>query len=422
MSETKFSNPFKPGAGHMPPYLAGREDESKEFRKLLQQETILDNLVLTGLRGLGKTVLLETLKPMAIESGWLWAGTDLSESMSISEDNLALRIITDVSVATASLVLGVHERQAVGLGGAAERTEIKLTFGTLKQIYDRTPGLVADKLKGVLEVVWKCVDKAGKHGMIFAYDEAQNLADHAGEGQFPLSLLLDVFQSIQRKNIRFMLALVGLPTLFPKLVEARTFAERMFRVVVLNPLSKPDTVKAIRVPIDRSDDCPVKFADQSVDVVWNITRGYPYFVQYVCREVFDVWVQSISVGRRPPVIPVVEITRKLDSDFFSGRWARATDRQRELLAVIARLPNCDSEFTVQEITESEMNRVSGHAFSGSHVNQMLASFSDAGLIYKNRHGKYSFAVPMMGDFIRRQTEALMADTPRPSNRPTTSGG
>ena len=78
--------------------------------------------------------------------------------------------------------------------------------------------------------------------MIFAYDEAQNLADSPARDQYPLSLLLDVFQSIQRKNIPFMLALTGLPTLFPKLVEARTFAERMFRVVTLDRLDEDDSV------------------------------------------------------------------------------------------------------------------------------------------------------------------------------------
>ena len=83
--QSQFSNPFRPGAGHMPPYMAGREQETNEFRRLLGQSTVLENLVLTGLRGLGKTVLLETFKPLAIQEGWLWAGTDLSESASISE-------------------------------------------------------------------------------------------------------------------------------------------------------------------------------------------------------------------------------------------------------------------------------------------------------------------------------------------------
>jgi hypothetical protein len=94
--------------------------------------------------------------------------------------------------------------------------------------------------------------------------------------------------------------------------------------------------------------------------------------------------------------------RKLDTDFFAGRWAKVTDRQRQLLAVISELANCDSEFTVQEIVEDTANAYSEKPFSSSHINQMLASLSDAGLIYKNRYGKYSFAVPLLSDFIKRQ--------------------
>lgn len=401
-SKNKFRNPFRPGAGHMPPYLAGREHESKEFRRLLEQDTILENLILTGLRGLGKTVLLETFKPMAIETGWLWAGTDLSESTSISEENLATRILTDLSLVTASIVITMGERPKFGLTLETERITTALNYETLRNLYENSPGLVADKLKAVLETVWPYLAQLGKRGVVFAYDEAQNLADHAAKDQYPLSLLLDVFQSIQRKGVPFMLALTGLPTLFPKLVEARTFAERMFRVVFLEPLSEKETTQAIRKPIDNAR-CPLDFSDQSVQVVWRVTRGYPYFIQYVCRETFDVWVQALDAGHAPPEVPVHEIIRKLDSDFFAGRWARATDRQRELLGVISYLPNCDSEFTVQEVVEHIANRALEKPFGSSHVNQMLVSLAEAGLIYKNRHGRYSFAVPLLGDFIQRQT-------------------
>src|ERR1700732_4617806 len=99
-----FANPFRPGAGHQPPYLAGRKYEESEFRRLLKQTTIMENLVLTGLRGVGKTVLLETFKPLALSMGWLWCGTDLSESASVTEDAFALRILTDVSLVTSALI------------------------------------------------------------------------------------------------------------------------------------------------------------------------------------------------------------------------------------------------------------------------------------------------------------------------------
>jgi hypothetical protein len=402
---TKMKNPFKPGAGHMPPYLAGRENETKEFEKLLEQDTILKNLVLTGLRGLGKTVLLETFKPMAIQTGWLWAGTDLSESSSITEDALATRLLTDLSVVVSSLVVGKTEHHATGFASQKEQIEVKLSYPALKGLYEGIPGLVLDKLKGVLEAVWPHIEASGRRGIIFAYDEAQNLADHAAKEQFPLSLLLDLFQSLQRKGYRFMLALTGLPTLFPKLVEARTFAERMFTIVFLDPLNETESKDAILKPIEK-DECPLKLSSESVNHIWEVTRGYPYFIQYVCREVYDIWVQAIDAGQPPKRVPTELIMRKLDTDFFAGRWAKATDRQRELLGVIAELPNCDSEFTVQEIVASDANIFLEKAFSSSHVNQMLASLSDAGLVYKNRYGKYSFAVPLLSDFIKRQNYAL----------------
>lgn len=398
MPDTKLSNPFRPGAGHMPPYLAGREEEKKEFDRLLSQETILENLVLTGLRGVGKTVLLETFKPMAQAKGWLWVGTDLSETASLSETNIATRLLTDLSVVTSSVRIGTSTQRAVGFTSPAEEQCVYLNFQLLSSVYDGTAGLPGDKLKAVLEFVYMHIRNLnGFRGIVFAYDEAQNLADHAGRDHFPLSLLLDTFQSIQRKNIPFMLALTGLPTLFPKLVEARTFAERMFRVVFLDKL-EPDAVeKAIRVPLEGH---ALPLSDQSIQQISDLSGGYPYFVQFICREVYDIFIQKVSIGVKPSV-PRDEIVRKLDSDFFAGRWARATDRQRELLAVVARLEDSNFEFTVQEVVLLS-KEISEKSFSSSHVNQMFSTLCDAGLIYKNRHGKYSFAVPLLGQYILRQ--------------------
>lgn len=400
-----FKNPFRPGAGHMPPYLAGRTTEKAEFAKLLDQDPILQNLILTGLRGLGKTVLLETLKPMAVEAGWLWVGADLSESTSVNEQALALRLLTDLSLATANVVFSTEQRRPAGLTATVETSQKTLNFAALMTVYTNTPGLVTDKLKGVFETVWPHLEKLGVRGVIFAYDEAQNLGDRAEKDEFPLSVLLDVFQSLQRKSIPFMLVLTGLPTLFPKLVEARTYAERMFHVIFLDRLSEEESRDAIVKPISDSS-CPINFSDKSVTNICSITAGYPYFIQYVCREVYDVWTQKATAGEDAQLIPVQEILRKLDSDFFTGRWARATDRQRDLLKVIATLDNCALEFTVQEVVDRsermERNGTVEKAFSSSHVNQMLVTLSEAGFVYKNRFGKYSLAVPLLDQFIKRQ--------------------
>ena len=190
------------------PYLAGREAEYAEFDRLLTQDEILENLVVTGLRGVGNAVLLETFKPRALDAGWLWASADLSESASISETAIAERLLADLA-----LVSAISRR-------------------VLVDVYNDTPGLVADKIEAALEFAWLHLKSEEQHRVIFAYDAAQSLSDHAAKEQFPLSVLLDVFQSIQKKGIPFMLVLAGLPTLFPKLVDARTYAERMFRVMV----------------------------------------------------------------------------------------------------------------------------------------------------------------------------------------------
>ena len=344
--------------------------------------------------------MLETLKPLAIQEGWLWVGTDLSESSSITEASLSTRLLTDLAVVTSSVVVGTATRRGLGFKPASQRVEVTLDFQTLHSIWSGTAGLNADKLKHVLEEAWRFLAPLRRRGVIFAYDEAQNLSDHSQKYEYPLSLLLDVFQSIQRKDISFMLVLTGLPTLFPKLVEARTFAERMFHVVSLDRLGREDSEQAIVKPIEDSR-CPIHFDDQSVQSIFDITQGYPYFIQYVCREVFDVWTQNAGAGEKLQPIPIPGIMRKLDSDFFAGRWARATDRQRDLMGVIAQLETCTTEFTVQEIVEAS-KRLLDRPFSNSHVNQMLASLALAGLVYKNRWGKYILAVPLLDQFIRRQ--------------------
>jgi hypothetical protein len=399
-----FSNPFKPGAGHMPPHLAGREEEKREFTRFLDQDTILQNPILTGLRGTGKTVLLETFKPMAIEKGWLWVGTDLSESVSINETNMALRLLTDLAVVTSGVIYLTQEKKPAGLTAPTETKYVTFEFRTLLYLYTEAPGLPSDKLKAVLELVWAHLSKQNARGVIFAYDEAQNLADQAADKQFPLSMLLDVFQSIQRKGIPLMLVLTGLPTLLPKLVEARTYAERMFHVITLDRLTEKESHDAIIKPIQHAN-CPVTFSPEAVTNIYGITAGYPYFIQYVCREVYDVWTQKAAAGEDTPPIPVRDILRKLDADFFAGRWARATDRQRDLLKIIATLDNAASEFSVAEVVErAEAMRKGGllaKSFSSSHVNQMLATLSDNGFVYKNRRGQYSLAVPLLDQFIKR---------------------
>ena len=399
------SNPYRPGAGHTPPYLAGRESELQEARKRLLQTVVTENIILTGLRGVGKTVLLEKIKNIAFEEKWLWAENDLSESSSVSEATLATRILTDLALAVSFVEIG--RKQNLGFHTNEDATACNLDFAYLSEIFSRTPGLISDKLKAVLNFAWTALSKQSLNtrGIVFAYDEAQNLADHSVDKQYPLSLLLEVFQSLQKQNIPFMLLLTGLPTLLPKLVEARTYAERMFRTIFLKNLSKSDARDAIVKPLANT---PLRFSNDSIDTVISVSGGYPYVIQFICKETYDVWIQASLEGKEIPGIPPDDLLRKLDADFFHARWVNITDRQREVLRLISKLDNCDGEFSGQEIVEIS-KKLLNKPISSSQVNQILSALLNSGMVYKNRHGKYSLAVPLLSHFIRRQETAVTVE-------------
>lgn len=345
-------------------------------------------------------MLLESLKPITFTKGWFWAGTDLSESASVSEQTLVIRILTDLSATVSSFTIREEERKPIGFGAGPEKIEQKLTYANLIDIYNNAPGLESDKLKHVLEIVWTAI-RGRANGIVFAYDEAQNLKDKAADKQYPLSVLLEVMQHLQRKQIPYLLVLTGLPTLFPNLVEARTYAERMFHNITLDKLDPKESRDAIQKPI-LDGRSPVTFTNEAIDSIVELSGGYPYFIQFFCKELFDSYLQQISVGIDKPVVSLDDIVHKLDIDFYSGRWSKITSRQRDLLSIAAKLENANSFFSIQDIVSKSNELASGQGFKPSYVNQILNRMIETGLIFKSRHGEYSFAVPLLADYIKRQ--------------------
>lgn len=394
-------NPFRPGNGQKPVYLAGRDKEQQQFEAMVRDTTVAQNLIVTGLRGVGKTVLLEELKPIAQRSGWLWTGNDLSESASLTEDRIARRIVVDLSTLVGPLFVRRRTVLKVGFTATGEVTETKVGFDDFWNLYEKTPGLVDDKLKAVLNEARTLLEQSDIRGVIFAYDEAQNLSDHAVGKEYPLSILLDVFAYFQRHRSKcnFMLVLTGLPTLYPKLNQARTYSERMFHSMVLNRLEAEDARAAIVKPIELTNS-PLRFSNDTTERILKNSNGYPYFIQFICKEVFDAWIAKMSYGEVPSV-HMQSITAKLDQDFFAPRWFRATDRQQDFMKVVATLDNSDEEFSVQDIVAASRNLLN-KGFTPSHATQILQALAEKGLMYKSRRGGYCFAVPLLSHFIRRQ--------------------
>jgi hypothetical protein len=395
-------NPFFPGAGTKPLYLAGRSHEQGEFVKSLRERNLTQNILITGLRGVGKTVLLEDLRPLAAQHGWLWTGNDFNEAAAVSEKDVATRLIVDLTKVLAPIISYRVNELPIGFTAKPTSNDRPLAFEDLWNIYNATPGFNSDKVKAVLEHVAKIIANAKIRGIVFAYDEAQNLADKKDREQFPLSLVCDVFSNLQKRDLgcQFLLVMTGLPTLVTHLNEARTYTERMFHTLLLDRLSEAETRQAILQPIEIYKST-LKFSEQTVARIIEESRGYPFLIQYICREVFDAWIGRMTVGEAPSV-PMTEITAKLDLDFFAPRWNRATDRQQIFMQVIATLEQADGEFSVQDITSASRILLT-RPFNPSHATQMLGHLAEKGLIYRNRRGAYCFAVPLLASFIRRQS-------------------
>jgi hypothetical protein len=396
-------NPFRPGAGTKPLYLAGRNHEQTEFIRALNQKPLSQNIIITGLRGVGKTVLLDELKPIAHANNWLWTGNDLSEQASMTENSVATRLVVDLSALLKPLVSYREEELPFGFIPPTKTSKDRpLHFNDLWNVYQTTPGFASDKLKTVLEHVAHMITPTKVKGIVFAYDEAQNMSDHRENHEYPLSLIVDVFSSMQKRELgcQFLLVLTGLPTLVPKLNEARTYTERMFHTLVLDRLSDDDAREAIERPI-KITGSTLTFTERAISVIMQESKGYPFLIQYICKEVFDAWIGRMTVGAVPSV-SMDEIVAKLDQDFFAPRWNRATDRQQIFMQVIATLPNSNEEFSIQEITSASRDLLK-KAFNPSHATQMLGHLAEKGLIYRNRRGSYCFAVPLLANFIQRQS-------------------
>lgn len=400
-----LENPYRPGAGHPPPHLAGRNSETDYFLRLLRQGFASENLLITGLRGVGKTVLLDRMRSIALQEGWLWIGNDLSESSSLSEDRLALRIITDLSEAF-SRVLATDEPDVTSPDGKQQQRDpsghdaIPYAFDALRAMYERSPGLPSDKLRSIISRLGSLVKRARVSGLIFAYDEAQCLSDHAAKNEYPMSMLIETIASLQRKDsvAPCLLVLSGLPQVFDALTETRTYTERMFRVMRLERLSRDETLAAIVTPLKPMMP-PLTVSKDLINKVVDMTGGYPYLIQFFGKELVEQLLANGGI-LAPSDFPSADCLDRLDAGLFASRWNRTTDKQREVLKIIAHRDDVSlSDFSAHEISELGADLA---GLNNTQVSQALQALCERGLIYRTRHGRYAFTVPMSEVMIRRR--------------------
>ena len=275
----QLANPFRPGNGVAPPYLAGRDVLLGEFERYLgETHPPHANWTLTGIRGTGKTVLLGEFATRGERAGWLCLGRELSDRHR-DDARLADAIADDC----AALVRRCSA--LAGLGDAIERAwqyvrPRRLSVGEVgyEPAYEAESHDAAETIRAALSALDGALAQTDVPGVLFLYDEAHLLGDDRRQDRYPLSSLLAGFGQAQRTSSRVRLVLCGLPTLSLNLKRARTYAERMFRHVVIGHLERGDAWDALGIPLSgsgRAFDLPL------VGEIVERTGGYPYFLQFV---------------------------------------------------------------------------------------------------------------------------------------------
>ena len=331
-----------------------------------------------------------------------------SESASLSEERLAMRILTDLSEGLAPYLSGPSGDRPAGLGErlasiSDHGQDTPHTFEALRNMYEQAPGLPSDKLRHILVRLGSLINRAKARGIVFAYDEAQCLCDHAERDQFPMSMLIETIASLQKKEgvAQSLLVLCGLPQVFNALTETRTYTERMFHVVKLDRLKRDDAHTAFMTPLQGL--MPPLFASpELVDKVVDLTGGYPYLIQFFGKELVDELLKNGGVLGADK-FPTETSLDRLDSGLFAARWNRTTDKQRDVLKLIASRPlNGSADFSAQEIAAL---RPEDAELSNGRATQTLQALCERGLLYRTRYGRYAFTVPMSEMMILRRLKA-----------------
>lgn len=394
MSASPGKNPFRPGVGTRPLHLAGRDAPLRRFRAMLRGAPEQPaNMRLTGLRGVGKTVLLGEFSNTAVEDEWVPAMIELQPGHN-TEDSL-VRSLTGVT-GRARERLSRAERLRSAVGGAVRRAG---TFGMTWEEFSVTwtPGAgkaEEDVAHALFDVVEMAVGK-GREGFVLLLDEAQVVRDERDRhGEHPLSLLISSVVALQREELPLGLVLCGLPTLTGNLLRARSYTERMFRGEEIGSLDTEDAREAFTKPLAEAGGVIVA-TPELVDSVIDEVEGYPYFIQLWGAELWDAadlaGVTDLTTGLLDAARP--DIYRRLDFDFYQPRVETLTPAEQDVLLATA-------QCSYPPIVVSELNEVSPK--TPANINVLLGRLVDAGVLYRIRKGQYDYTAPKFRDYLLRR--------------------
>ncbi len=418
-----FPNPFRPGAGHPPPYLAGREAEKHEFAHLLDQTPVLTNLVLTGLRGVGKTVLLNALRSSAVRSHWgtgkLEARPDQALRRPLSAAlHMAVRELGHPQPDEVAHVLGVvkafAQRDSGSQTGPARGIGGRALSGAAR-LRDRwSVGIDAPAVTGradsgdiEIDLVELLTDVGGLAadrgvGVAIFIDEMQDL------GAADVSALCAAAHEISQSGLPVVIVGAGLPHLPAVLSASKSYSERLFRYSRIDRLDIEAAGLALTAPAAEEG---ASWAEDALWEMYSVTAGYPYFVQAYGKAVWDAAVgPEITADDVRMAAPEAEA--ELAVGFFGSRYERATPAEREYLRAMAdaayeQAPASESgseaygstlAIELDSVPTAEVAAVLGKR--PQSLSPARDSLMKKGLVYSSERGRIAFTVPHFGRYLR----------------------
>ncbi len=380
-----IANPYTPNAGSRPHELAGRDGELEQFRVLvgrLKGGETEQSMIIRGLRGVGKTVLLNAFEDQAESGGFLTYYHELTP-----ETGLIAQIARDIQSALARLKLSA--RAAARARGALEHlATIRLTgpegIGLAVDLRKADEGTIAGDLAELLLALGAAAQGKGS-GVIFLLDEVQ----FAKEVEY--RALISGLHRATQKNMPVSVAAAGLPQI-PRLTgQARSYAERLFTFPVIAGLQEQDARAALVEPARRRG---VDYGPGAVSRALAWTGGYPFYIQQLGKHAWNLAEGPVITAKDvDAAIPVAQAA--LDASMYEVRVQRATAEERRYMRAMAELGV--GAYRSGSVAGKLGRRTSEVSMTRQHL-------IDKGLIYATEdYGHIDFTIPRFDEFMRRHT-------------------
>ncbi|QWW19435.1 AAA family ATPase [Schaalia sp. 19OD2882] len=391
-------DPFTPGSDRKPLVLEGRDADLEAFEALVTRARnhlpVSRPLLLTGLRGVGKTVLLTEMLQKSEAAGW---ATVKFEATSDRHGPTEARSALASGFVKASLRQQARATTEAITQMLKTITSFQISLGveSVSLGVERDPGrastrnLELDLLDTVVDMA-TALKHEGK-GLAVLIDEFQDLDDDL------MRALLSAQHEATQRDLPFYIVGAGLPSLPQRLVEVSSYTERMFEHRVIDRLGEAERKRALRVPIEHSE---VAIEEAAVEILAEASGGYPYFIQEFGSALWRV-AEHGPLTREHALRAREEGTRVLDETFFATRWARATPAERKYMIQMS--VDKDSSTRTSDIAD----RTGRPPTSFGPIRAKLIS---KGLIYTPERGHVAFTVPGFAGFIERVGEEG-ADSP-----------